>query len=85
MLLGHRDRTPLVAAADAPKLVAGAWILPSVVAGGRVVGAWRREGDAVLVRPFAGRLPRGSVRALRAEAADVGRFLGVPARLEVAA
>ena len=68
-----------------PKLAAGAWILPSVVAGGRVVGTWRREGDAVLVRPFAGRLPRGSVRALRAEAADVGRFLGVPARLEVAA
>jgi hypothetical protein len=85
VLLGHRDRTPLVPADDAPALVAGAWILPSVVAGGRVVGTWRREGDVVRVRPFAGRLPRGSVRALRAEAADVGRFLGVPARMESAA
>jgi hypothetical protein len=84
VLLGHRDRSPLVRPADAPRLTAGSWILPTVVAGGRVVGTWRREGEAVRVAPFAGRLPRGSVRALRAEAADVGRFLGVPARMEPA-
>jgi hypothetical protein len=85
VLLGHRDRTPLVPAADAPLLTSGSWILPSVVAGGRVVGTWRRDGDAVRIAPFRGRLPRGSVRGLRAEVADVGRFLGVPARFEVAA
>jgi hypothetical protein len=81
VLLGHRDRTPLVRPADAAKLTAGSWILPTVIAGGRAVGTWRREGDDVAVRPFGARLPRGSVPALRAEAADVGRFLGVPARM----
>jgi hypothetical protein len=84
VLLGHRDRSLLVRPADAPKLTSGSWILPTVVADGRVVGTWRREGEVVRVAPFGGRLPRGSVRALRAEAADVGRFLGVPARMEQA-
>jgi hypothetical protein len=85
VLLGHRDRTPLVRPSDAPKLTSGSWILPTVIAGGRAVGTWRREGGDVVVRPFASRLPRGSVRALRAEVADVARFLGVPARMTVAA
>jgi len=85
VLLGHRDRTPLVRPADAPKLTSGSWILPTVIAGGRAVGTWRRDRGEVVVRPFASRLPRGSVRALRAEAADVGRFLGVPTRMTVAA
>jgi hypothetical protein len=85
VLLGHRDRTPLVRPADAPKLTSGSWILPTVIAGGRAVGTWRRDGGEVVLRPFASRLPRGAVRALRAEAADVGRFLGVPARMAVAA
>jgi hypothetical protein len=83
VLLGHRDRSPLVRPADAAKLTAGTWILPAALAGGRVVATWRRDGDDVAVRPFAARLPRGSVRALRAEAADVGRFLGVPARMVI--
>lgn len=81
VLLGHRDRTPLVRPADAAKLTSGSWILPTVIAGGRVVGTWRRDGGAVVVRPFGARLPRGSVRALRAEAADVGGFLGVETRM----
>ncbi|MBJ7457507.1 MAG: hypothetical protein JHC74_15755, partial [Thermoleophilia bacterium] len=37
----------------------------------------------VVVSPFA-RLPRGSMAALRGEAADVGRFLGLAAGLEIA-
>ncbi|HTI33377.1 MAG TPA: winged helix DNA-binding domain-containing protein [Miltoncostaea sp.] len=85
VLLGHRDRTPLVPAEDAAQLTSGSWILPTVVAGGRAVGTWRRDGEVVRIAPFRGRLPRGSVRALRAEAADVGRFLGVPVRMELAA
>jgi hypothetical protein len=85
VLLGHRDRTPLVPAADSAKLTNGSWILPTVVAGGRVVGTWRRDDGVVRIAPFAGRLPRGSVRAVRAEAEDVGRFLGVRVRMELAA
>ncbi len=81
MLLGHRDRTPLVRPADADKLTSGSWILPTVIAGGRAVGTWRRASGEVLVRPFGAGLPRGLVRALRAEASDVGRFLGVDTRL----
>ncbi len=87
VLLGHRDRTPLVRPADLPRLVRAAWILPAVVAGGRVAGTWRAErrrgGLEVAVTPF-GRLPRGAAGDLRREAADVGRFLGLPARLVIA-
>lgn len=86
-LLGHRDRTPILPARHAAKLLSGSWMLPSVVVDGRIVGTWRRAreegGLTVSVSPFTARLPRGSVRALRAEASDVGRFLGVPARMEV--
>lgn len=87
-LLGHRDRTPIVAPEHAGRLTAGSWILPSVVVGGRVVGTWSRargrEGIAVTVSPFE-RLPRGATAGLRAEAADVGRFLGAAVRMELAA
>ncbi|MGD9570639.1 MAG: winged helix DNA-binding domain-containing protein [Thermoleophilia bacterium] len=83
-LLGHRDRDPLLPPDVAVQVVAGPWIHPAVVAGGRVIGAWRRDDGTVRVRPI-GALPRGTRAGLRAEAEDVGRFLGVPTRLEVAA
>ncbi|MGE0027889.1 MAG: winged helix DNA-binding domain-containing protein [Thermoleophilia bacterium] len=83
VLLGHRDRTPLVRRADARHLTAGTWILPTVVAGGRVVGTWRREREEVVLRPFADHLPRGTVRGLRNEVADLGRFLGLETRMTV--
>ncbi len=84
-LLGHRDREPLLPARVAPHVVAGPWIHPSVVAGGRVRGTWRRDGDTRTVRVVPlGALPRGSRSGLRAEAEDVGRFLGVPTTLEIA-
>lgn len=86
-LLGHRDRTPILRPEHAALLTSGSWILPGVVVGGRLVGTWSRsrarDGMVVTITPF-DRLPRGSLRGLRAEAADVGRFLGAPARLEVA-
>lgn len=86
-LLGHRDRTPLVPSAHAGKLTSGSWILPSVLARGRVAGTWKpiraRGRLRVVVSPFA-RLPRGSMAALRDEAADIGRFLGLAADLEIA-
>ena len=86
-LLGHRDRSPILRPEDAPLLTSGSWILPTVVVGGRLAGTWSREtgrdGMTITVAPF-GRLPRGSVGPLREEAADVGRFLGAPARMEIA-
>jgi hypothetical protein len=85
-LLGHRDRSPVLDPRHASGLTSGSWILPSVVVDGRVVGTWRRSRsgarETVTVRPF-GRLPRGSMAGLRAEAADVGRFLGATGVLEV--
>ncbi len=87
LLLGHRDRTPLVAPADGPALVRGTWILPSVLAGDRIAGTWtraRRRGEEVVtVTPFHDLAPATTV-ALTADVADLGRFLGVPATLELA-
>lgn len=85
-LLGHRDRTPIVPPEYADRLTPGSWILPSVLIGGRVAGIWARsragDGATVTVRPF-GSLPRGALAGLRAEAADVGRFLGLRAELRI--
>lgn len=86
-LLGHRDRTPIVPPAHADRLTSGSWILPSVLAGGRVAGTWtpiRAGGRLRVVATLFGRMPRGAMAGLRAEAADIGRFLGVPAGLELA-
>lgn len=87
VLLGHRDRTPLLAARHAGRVAVGGVIRPTAVAGGRVVATWRlerrRDGVVVHLSPF-GPLPRGARAALRAEAEDVGRFVGAAARMEVA-
>ncbi|HYN19137.1 MAG TPA: crosslink repair DNA glycosylase YcaQ family protein, partial [Actinomycetes bacterium] len=54
---------------------------------GRVAGSWRarRGGDRldVTVEPFEGRFPPGTGPGLEAEAADLGRFLAVEARLRL--
>lgn len=86
-LLGYRGRALALDAAYARRIQAGGGIVhPAVLLGGRIIGTWRqRRADGrliVAVEPFR-RLPRGTRAALAAEAADVGRFLGVPARLEV--
>jgi hypothetical protein len=83
-LLGWRGRDLILDPGSARRIQAGGWIHPAVVVDGRVVGAWRarRAGDRleVTVEPF-GRLPSGSRPGLEAEVADLGRFLGVEARL----
>lgn len=87
VLLGHRDRAPLLARRHAGRVALGGVIRPTAVAGGGVVATWRLERRprevVVHLAPF-DRLPRGADTALRAEAEDVGRFLGAPARMEVA-
>jgi hypothetical protein len=89
LLLGYRGRDLVLEPAYARRIQAGGgFILPAVVVGGRVVGTWRldRAGKRPTVRiePFDG-LPRESVNGLRAEAEDIGRFLGAEVRFEIAA
>ena len=85
-LLGHRDRSPLMGERPFSDITAGSWILPSVVADGRLVATWRpiraRGTVTVRVTPL-DRLDPAVLPALRAEAADVGRFLGLTPGLEV--
>ena len=84
-LLGWRDRDLVLDPRFARQIQAGGWIHPALVVDGRVAGTWRarRAGGRldVTAAPFSGRLPRGTRPALEAEAADLGRFLGVEARL----
>lgn len=81
-LLGYRDRGASLDPARAKALNAGGGMLsPTVVAGGRVVGTWRRtfEKSTVVIRvsPFA---PLSETRkhALNAAADRYGRFVGMP-------
>lgn len=87
-LLGHRDRTPLMGERPFTDVTAGSWILPSVLVDGRIAGVWRpeRAGGRLTVRvtPL-DPLDDALLPGLRAEADDVGRFLGMPAALEVGA
>lgn len=86
-LLGYRGRDLILEPAHAKRIQAGGGMIqPAVLAGGRVVGTWRLHRDAkragVVVEPFT-TLPKGSREGLRAEADDIGRFLGVNVSFEV--
>jgi hypothetical protein len=53
LLLGWRDRTPVVAARDARRVHPGGGLLRAVVLeGGRAVGTWQLRGGRVRVEPF---------------------------------
>jgi hypothetical protein len=86
-LLGWRGRDLILDPRFARRIQAGGgWIHPAVVVDGRVAGTWRsrRAGGRleVAVEPF-GRLPAGTRPGLEAEVADLGRFLGAEAVLQV--
>ncbi|HYF26209.1 MAG TPA: winged helix DNA-binding domain-containing protein [Baekduia sp.] len=78
VLLGHRSREPVVRAADDARILPGGGMLrPVVLVGGRAAGTWRVTGSGArrtLDIAWFRRAARS--RALRAEAEDVGRFLG---------
>jgi Winged helix DNA-binding domain len=81
-LLSYRDRSASLDVVHAKTLNAGGGVLsPTIVAGGRVVGAWKRtfKKDAVVitVSPFA---PLSEVQnhALSAAVERYGRFVGMP-------
>jgi hypothetical protein len=84
-LLGYRGRGVTVDDKYAHKVLpGGGWLHPTVIVDGRVMGTWkaeRRRGSvAVIIEPFT-RLEPQVRQALSAEAADVGRFLGMSAEL----
>jgi winged helix DNA-binding protein len=86
-LLGWRDRELVLDPRFARRIQAGGgWVHPAVVVDGRVAGTWRARRAAgrldLTVEPF-GRLPAGTRPGLEAEAADLGRFLGLETTLDV--
>ncbi|WP_186763052.1 winged helix DNA-binding domain-containing protein [Lentzea tibetensis] len=90
-LLGYRTRENAVPAEYAKVLqTGGGFIMPSVSVNGRIAGlwkhAWRKEQKqdlmVVTLEPF-GVIAKQLLPAIRAEVADIGRFLGVRARLDV--
>jgi hypothetical protein len=62
-------------------------VKPAILAGGRIAGTWRLESRArtarLMVQPFTP-VPPSSRDGLRAEADDIGRFLGVDIRFQMA-
>ena len=82
-LLGYASRSLAVPASHTKRVNAGGGIIHATLAvGGRVLGTWttrKRRGDLVVeVDPF-DPLDPGILPGLEGEAADVGRFLGIPA------
>lgn len=81
-LLGYKDRSDVLAAEHANKVVPGGngVFFPIIVADGQIVGTWKRAikkgGVAITLRPF---VPRTVSKASVADAAErFGAFLGVP-------
>ena len=80
-LLGYRDRRDMLAPELDHRIRAGGgMIMPAVLVDGRVSGTWSldRKSGRVRVESFGGALP---MRGVRAEVADLGRFLGADVKL----
>jgi uncharacterized protein YcaQ len=79
-LLGHKEREHLVPARHRPQVYRPqGWIAPVVLVDGRVVGVWEhaRERDRLQVKVTGfGPISRHLRAGIRAEAHDLGRFLG---------
>jgi Winged helix DNA-binding domain len=87
-LLGYRRRDLAVAPALQRRLQrGGGWLHPAVVVNGRAVAAWslRKSGGRgqLQVEPFEG-ISRAIHVGIESEVADIGRFLDLPATLEIA-
>jgi hypothetical protein len=70
LLVGWKDKSPLVDGDNTARIFAGGMIGPAAVRAGRVVGKWSSAGGRVRIAPFT-----GSARGFAAEARDVERFL----------
>jgi hypothetical protein len=80
-LLGHKEREYLAAMEHRPKIYRPqGWITPVVLVDGRAVAVWEhaRAGNRLRVKVAKfGSLSRRITASLRAEARDLGRFLGI--------
>jgi hypothetical protein len=79
-LLGHKEREHLAAIEHRPHIYrAQGWIAPVVLVDGRAAAVWEqtqeRDRLRVMVTRF-GPIARGVIASIRAEARDLGRFLG---------
>jgi hypothetical protein len=85
-LLGYRDRTAMLDPRMQDRVYVGGIIKATVVCDGRVIGLWRldrsRRSPTIRVTPFEPFTPRYRDELDR-ERADIERFLGRPAGLEV--
>lgn len=86
-LLGYRSRNLVVSPEYARRINAGGgMITPTLVIDGRAAGIWKlkRQKNSldVVLEPFEGLAPEMRL-ALEAEVQDIGRFLGMPARLQM--
>lgn len=85
-LVGYRDRDAIVDLARRTEVYDGGIIRPTVLHDGRVVGRWQLTRTArsatVAVHPLEP-LSRRVRDALDREIADVGRFIGLPAALDL--
>jgi hypothetical protein len=86
-LLGYQKRDLAVPPQYAKRINAGGGILhPAVMVDGQAVGIWKSQPKkpelVVSVEPF-DRLTPGVVEGVEAEVADLGRFLGLQASLDI--
>ncbi|MEU3497884.1 winged helix DNA-binding domain-containing protein [Kitasatospora cineracea] len=76
LLLGHADRTRVLAEPDRPRVMPGAArVLPTFLLDGFVAGTWAVKGTELLVTPFRP-LPDGATGQVAAEADRLAAFLG---------
>lgn len=86
-LLGYQNRDFVVPREFAKRINAGGGIVhPTLLVDGRVLGTWKSQQQKnllnVRIEPFGSLAPEVHV-GLEAEVADVGRFLGVDASLQI--
>jgi len=85
-LIGYKDRSLFIRDDQRHLVYVGGIIKPTVVLDGRVVAIWRlvrtAKAASVAVSPLE-RLSPATSRAIEAEVADIGRFLGRPVDLDV--
>jgi hypothetical protein len=86
-LLGYRSRDLAVDDALQKRLHrGGGWLHPALIVNGRAIGAWslrRTAGTAEMTVETIGPVRRSLRSAIEAETTDVGRFLGLNAKLEI--